>query len=194
MPEGNHPPPRRLASATQAPLLVRASMARPNDYLRTVRRAGTVGIQAQAGLHAGDTAVGVDVPLLVGLAVAVPDDHLRAVARPLPVGVEALVAVHLQLLAGGVGPALRGAARAVPQLHLGAVGRRAVRHVDAPAGLAAHDLDVLLGAGGRRGVAGDGDVGQHGVLGGVGGVAGGHDAFVEGAGGADAVVAAGAED
>src|SRR6185369_12276320 len=50
------------------------------------------------------------------------------------------------------------------------------------------------GAGSGLSVAGGHDVGLDGVLGGVGREAGGHHAFVEGAGGAVAVVAADAED
>src|SRR4051812_45126653 len=75
-------------SEAQAPLLVGAAVARPEDDLRAVGGAGAVGVEAEPGLHAGDSAVGVDVPLLVGLSVAVPDDHLGADGGAASVGVE----------------------------------------------------------------------------------------------------------
>ena len=77
-------------------------------------------------------------PLQSQMITAVP--LLRALAA----GVQALVAVHRQLPVGGVGPALVGAAVAVPQLHLGAVRRAGAGHVDAAARLAAHDHHVRL--------------------------------------------------
>src|SRR5689334_12453658 len=121
-PDGCRPAPA-LALGAQAPLLVALAVARPEDDLRTVGGAGTVGVQALTRLHAGDGAVGVDVPLLVRLAVAVPDDHGRPVGRTLSVRVQALVAVHHQLLARGIGEPLVALAVAVPQLHLRAVAR-----------------------------------------------------------------------
>src|SRR6266540_3331648 len=83
------------ALAAQAPLLVGAAVAGPENDLRAVGGAGTVGVQAQPGLFTRDSAVGVDVPLLVGLAVAVPDHHGGAVAGSPAVGVQAFAAVHL---------------------------------------------------------------------------------------------------
>src|SRR5690242_7031203 len=185
----------RVASVAQAPLLVGAAVAGPEDDLRAVGRTGGVGVQAESGLHTGDGAVGVDVPLLVGLSVAVPDDDGGAVGGAPVAGVEALGAIDRQLFAGRGRPALHGAAPAVVQLHLGAVRGAAVGYVDAAAGLTAHDLDVLLPATAAGvPVAGRGDVGLDRVLGRVGRVAGGHHALVERAGRAVAVVAADAED
>ena len=64
--------------------------------------AGAPDVQAAAGLHAGDGAVGVDVPLLVGLSVAAVDLDGRTVAGA--GRVQAHVAVHGQLPAGRVRP------------------------------------------------------------------------------------------
>src|SRR3954454_10664998 len=135
--------PHGAASAAQGPLLVGAVEALPELDLGAVGGAERAGVQAEPGLHAGDGAVGVDVPLLVVLAVAVPDDRGGAVGRAASGGVQTLVAVDLQLLARGDRPPLVGAAVAVPQRDLRAVGGGVARHVDAPVGLVAHDLDAL---------------------------------------------------
>src|SRR3954452_17481194 len=58
------------ASTCEAPLLVGAAVAGPNDDLRAVGGALAVGVQALARLCPGDGAVGVDVPLLAALTVA----------------------------------------------------------------------------------------------------------------------------
>ncbi len=112
---------------------------------------------------------------------------------PLTGGVQALVAVHLELLAGGVGPALVRLTSAVVQLHLRTVRGRRVRHVHAPTGLTANDLLAAPGVGGAEGVRRGGDVGLDGVLGGVRGEAVGDGAFEEVADAAGAVVTAGAQ-
>ncbi len=132
----------------RVPLLVALAVAVPEDDRRAVGRPGAVGVEAPAGLHTGDRAVGVDVPLLVGLAVAVPDDDGGAVGGALPVGVQALVAVHHQLFARRVGPGLVRRTGAVPQLRLGAVA--GARDVQAASGLAAHDRGALPGLDGCR--------------------------------------------
>src|SRR6185295_7258768 len=135
-----------IGSVAEAPLLVGAAVARPKDDLCTVGGARAVRVDAQSGLDVRDGAVGVDVPLLAESAGAVPDDDHGAVGRAPAGRVQALVAVHRQLLARGIGPPLVRAAVAVPQLRLRAVGGRGAGHVHAAAGLAAHDLDVLLPA------------------------------------------------
>src|SRR4051812_26296522 len=98
--------PRRTGSAAQVPLLVGPAVAGPKNDLGAIGGGGTVRVQAQPGLDAGDGAVSVEIPLLVGLPVAVPDDDIGAVAGALAVRVQALVAVHLQLLTRGVRPPL----------------------------------------------------------------------------------------
>src|SRR6185312_3848135 len=134
-------------------------------------------------------------PVLVGAAVAGPqldegtvggfgagDVHAAAGDR------EGAVAVD--------GPVLRGrVAVAVPHLHLGAGGTAAVVVVHAlGAVVAGHDGPGRPGAAGRRRIANRDDVGLGAVVGGIGRVAGGHDAFEERPGGAVAVVAADPED
>src|SRR4051812_10974455 len=88
---------RAGGSSATSPSLVVPAVAGPEDQLRAVGSRGAVGVQAQARLHAGDRAVGVEIPLLIGLPVAVPDDRRGAVGGALAIGVEALVAIHLQL-------------------------------------------------------------------------------------------------
>src|SRR3954470_21268924 len=119
-----------LVTSAPGPQLVAAAVAGPQDHRRVVGRPGAARVEAQARLDAGDGAVGVDGPLLAGLAVAVRD------ARPGSLrvrGVEALAAVHLQLLSGRQRPLLVGAAVAVPQRQLAAVGLGLARDVQAAA-------------------------------------------------------------
>src|SRR4029078_11158585 len=102
--------PLRGRSGAQAPLLVSAAVAGPQDDLRAVGGGGAVGIDAQSRLDVRDGAVGVEVPLLVDPAVAVPDDDHGAIGRARPGRVQTLVADPGQLLASGVGPPLVRAA------------------------------------------------------------------------------------
>src|SRR5579871_713047 len=141
--------------------------------------------------------------------------ELRGAVVGLQVELESVVP---QVLAGVVG-GLEGDAGAVGQARvddpggvgLGGRGTAGRDRGDDHLGVAVVVLDVVAGAagggrlegdaraggradGGRGGVSGRGDVGLHRVLGGVGGVDACHDAFVEGAGRALAVVAADAQD
>src|SRR3954453_19980508 len=65
----------RVTASALGPLLVARAVTGPEDQQGAVGGSGAVRAQAQAGLHAGDRAVGVQVPLLVGPAIAVPDEH-----------------------------------------------------------------------------------------------------------------------
>src|SRR5689334_16350366 len=106
--------PSLRVPSSEAPLLVVAVVAGPELGQGAVGGGAAGDVEAEAGLGAGDGAVGVDVPLLVGGAGAVPDDDSGAVGGALVGGVEAFVAVDGELFAGGVGPALVGAVVAVP--------------------------------------------------------------------------------
>src|SRR5690606_12770395 len=120
------------------PLLVAAAAAGVQLQARAVGGPGTRRIQAQPGLHPDDAAVGPELPLLVVAAPAAVDLDHRTVSGA--ARVQALVAEDAELTGGGVGPLLVGAAVAVPELHLGAVGGVAVGYVEAPAGAHAPDL------------------------------------------------------
>src|SRR5205823_4909799 len=80
----------RYPKSAPDPLLVAAAVAGPQLDLRSVRGPGAGRVQAQAGLDAGDGAVGVDRPLLVGPAVTGPDVDLGAGAGALTAGVQAV--------------------------------------------------------------------------------------------------------
>src|SRR5215469_14619591 len=177
------------------PLLVGAAVAGPEDELRPVGGVRRRVVEAHARVRVHDLAVGRR-PLLVGAAVAGPQldegavDVLGAGDVHAAAGDgEGAVAVDGPVLCAGV-------AVTVPDLHLGAVGAAAVVVVHA-LGAAEAGLDRAgraARAAGGRGVAGRDDVGLDGRLSARRREAGGHDALVEGAGGALAVVAADAED
>src|ERR1035438_6088467 len=118
----------------EGPLLVGLAVAGPQLNQGAVARASPGHVQAQPGLHAGDGAVGVELPLLVRPAVAGPDLHLGARRGLVVEGVQALLAaaaVDGELPGGGGGPDLVAAACASPDVQLGAVDLRRVRHVQA---------------------------------------------------------------
>src|SRR6266487_5968702 len=175
-------------------MLVGAAVTGPEDELRSVRGIGAGVVEAftRGGVY---QLPALGLPLLVGAAVASPqfdegavggfgagDVHAAAGDR------EGAVAVN--------GPVLRGrVAVAVPHLHLGAGGTAAVVVIHAlGAVVAGHDGPGRPGAAGRRRVADRDDVRLNAAVGGIGRVAGGHDAFEERPGGAVAVVAADPED
>src|ERR1019366_3431930 len=107
---------------SEGPLLVALAVAGPQFDGGAVGGGRSGHVEAQAGLDAGDGAVGVDVPLLVGAAAAGPDIDLGAGAGPVVEGIQALGAAVDGELAGGPGPGLVGAAVAGPDLGGGAVG------------------------------------------------------------------------
>src|SRR3954453_14382971 len=106
----------RAPGSVARPLLIAAAVAGPQLQQGAVGRSGAGGVQAQAGLGAGDRAVGVERPLLVAAAVATPDVDLGAGARAAARGVQAGAAVDPQFTGRGAGPLLVAAAVAVPQL------------------------------------------------------------------------------
>src|SRR5215467_1248257 len=100
----------------EGPLLVGLAVARPQFDQGAVGGARAGHVQAQAGLRAGDGAVGVDRPLLVRPAVAGPDLHLGARRGLVVEGVQALLAAPAVdgEPAGGEGPDLVAGAAAGP--------------------------------------------------------------------------------
>src|SRR5580704_15692812 len=165
------------------PVLVGAAVTGPQDELRSVRgiEAGVVEAFTGSGVHQFSA---LCLPLLVGAAIAGPQLDQGAVGG---------------FGAGDVHAAASDREGAVavdgPHLHLGAGGSAAVVVVHAlGAVVAGHDGPGGPGAAGRRRVADRDDVGLDAVVGGIGRVAGGHDAFEERPGGAVAVVAADPED
>src|SRR6202023_3024902 len=189
--------PREFIAAglRQGPLLVAAAVAGVKDELRPIRGIGAGIVEAHPRVRVHDLSVG-RLPLLVGAAVAGPPLDQGAVGVLGPGDVHA-AAVDGEGPVAVNGPVLcAGVAVAGPHLHLVAVRAARVVVVHAVAAVvAAHDrAGRARRAAGGGGVAGRDDVGLHGGLGAGRRVAGGHDAFVEGAGGALAVVAADAED
>src|ERR1700761_2744771 len=179
----------------QGPLLVGAAVAGVEDELSAVGGVGSRVVQALAGGRV-DQFAGRGRPLLFCAAVARPPLDQGAVGRGGPGDVhaaavdgEGAVAVHGPVLGSGV-------AVAVPHLDLVAVGGAGVVVVHAlGAVVAGHDRAGRPGgAPAVGGVAGRDDAGLDRAFGRRRRVAGGHDALVEGARRALAVVTADAED
>src|SRR5205085_11848317 len=175
-------------------VVVGAAVAGAGDGVRSVRGIGGGVVEGLPGGGVGELPA-LSLPLLVGAAVAgaqfdegtvggfgAGDVHAAAGDR------EGAVAVDGPVLGGRV-------AVAVPHLHLGAGGTAAVVVVHAlGAVVAGHDRSGRPAAAGCWRVADRDDVGLDAAVGGIGRVAGGHDALEEGPGGAVAVVAADPED
>src|ERR1700732_3962986 len=117
-------------SGGQGPLLVGAAAAVPDLQPGSVGRADPGGVETATRLRIHQRAAGLWLPLLGAGAVTVVQLRLRAVRRAATGQVHALTQRPKRAVPGD-GPALRGRAVAVIELHRGAIGGVRAGHVDA---------------------------------------------------------------
>src|SRR5881397_3348618 len=181
-----------VGSGGDVPLLAGVVQLGPLADERAVRGAAVGHVQRHAAVDVADRVVAAgrgDVPLLAGVAQRRPELRRGAVADAAVLVVQDLAAVDVgdgvvAVARTGELPLLAGVAERGPDVDRSAVGGTAVHRVQDFAGVGVGQ--AVGGAGDRevrrRGGVSDGrDVGLYGVVGGVGRVAGGHDALEEGA-------------